>query len=358
MAKFAWDTHGAVCLAQQSVAWLHALKDRRPEMGAAFVDWLMESPRHLREFLLMTALDRELSRLDPAHAIDVDKILREIDRTVVIFPADDYVSASKKRANLAHRRELNMAAPRSPLRRLRVASVWKLLGAACVLCLLLSFDAYTSSKVYATDVGERRTISLNDGTVVRLNTDSRLEVHFSPHAREVRLLAGEALFEVHHESARRFFVISGATRVESLGTIYSVRQNRNGVGVVVFEGKVRVSTIGQHRSEPIHAPAMTAVVVADGRIELSRMTHDELARARAWTAGRLSFRGATLQEIVDEFNRYRHVPIVVDDPTLGQQRFGGQFRVEDSNEFLSALALQWPLKITSTPHAIHIRPTP
>jgi len=358
VTKFAWDTHGAVRLAQQAGAWLHAIKDGRPELRATFVDWLMESPRHVREFLLMAALDHELSRLDAAHTINVDEILREIDRTVVIFPADDYVPASKEHANPAHPKELNMAPPRSWLRRSRLASAWTVLGVACVSCLLMSRDAYTSPIVYATDVGERRTISLNDGTVVRLKTDSRLEVHFSTHAREVRLLAGEALFEVHHESARRFFVISGATRVESLGTIYSVRQNRNGVGVVVFEGKVRVSTIGPHSSEPIHAPAMTTVAVADGRIELSRMTNEELARARSWTVGRLSFRGATLQEIVDEFNRYRHVPIVVDDPTLAQQRFGGRFHIDDSNEFLSALALQWPIKITSTPDAVHIRPAP
>ena len=90
----AWDTHGAVRLAQQSAAWLHALKDRRCKRRAAFVDWLVESPRHVREFLLMAALDHELSRLDAAHTIDVDEILREIDRTVVIFPADDYVPAS------------------------------------------------------------------------------------------------------------------------------------------------------------------------------------------------------------------------------------------------------------------------
>ena len=73
-------------LAHQASVWLEVLGNPSAEQQAAFVAWLKESPRNVRDFLLMLTLDRELHRLDPQREIEIGALLATVDPTVALFP--------------------------------------------------------------------------------------------------------------------------------------------------------------------------------------------------------------------------------------------------------------------------------
>src|SRR5690606_34920469 len=109
--------------------------------------------------------------------------------------------------------------------------------AAGVWAVLLS-----GGQTYATAVGEQRRIELTDGSVVHLNTRSRLEVAFTDGARDIRLLEGEATFTVEGDPARPFSVHAGTNIIRAIGTQFNVLRRPSGTTVQVIEGEVRVST--------------------------------------------------------------------------------------------------------------------
>src|SRR5258708_24248903 len=96
--------------------------------------------------------------------------------------------------------------------------------------LLLSL---VESPYYATAIGERKPVTLTDGSKVLLNTDSRIQIDYSAEQRIVRLLQGEAFFEVAHNRARPFLVYAGANVVRAVGTAFSVHVQKSRVAVVV-----------------------------------------------------------------------------------------------------------------------------
>src|SRR5690606_15969424 len=104
--------------------------------------------------------------------------------------------------------------------------------------------AATEGGAFRTAVGERSSITLSDGASVVLNTNSRIEVRYTPERRNVRLLAGQAWFQVAKHPERPFVVEAGDRRVTALGTAFDVRMDsRDSVQVTLAEGKVSVEPI-------------------------------------------------------------------------------------------------------------------
>jgi len=194
------------------------------------------------------------------------------------------------------------------------------------------------SPVYETAVGERRTLVLQDGSRVELNTASRLQVVFRREVREVRLLAGEALFDVAKDASRPFVVRAGGTAVRAIGTVFNVRLRGPAVEVTVTEGVVAVG----RPDAPITAAgarvaAGRAAVVRKGAVQVAAVEAEDIARRTAWRQGMIELRGETLEEAVAEFNRYRTSRLVIADPRLAAIRVGGAIETGESEKFLAAL---------------------
>lgn len=187
---------------------------------------------------------------------------------------------------------------------------------------------------YETDVGERRVVTLADGSLMRLNTDTAVTVDLAPGQRSIRLLRGEASFDVAHDKARPFVVAADDARVRAVGTAFTVRLRRDLTEVTVSEGIVGVRDGGKGER---HVAAGNAAAVRRGTIAVTALAHTDIQRRLAWQDGRLSFDGDTLEQAVDEFNRYRTVPIVIGDPALAGVRIGGTFRSDRSADFARAL---------------------
>ena len=200
------------------------------------------------------------------------------------------------------------------------------------------------SRHYATERGGTRVVPLEDGSVVTLNTASKMSVRFSKDRRDIRLSDGEALFDVAKDRSRPFVVAAGDTLVRAVGTSFTVRYLRGGpVQVLVREGVVEVT----HRraDSPAHLVRLTANTRAavtpqdPAPIKVAAVSADEVGRELAWKDGRLAFEGETLSQAAAEFARYSDTRIVIDDPALAREAITGLYQSNDPVGFARAAAL-------------------
>src|SRR5258706_2080307 len=106
-----------------------------------------------------------------------------------------------------------------------------------------------STPSYSTDVGEQRSLVLEDGSTVELNSRSRIRVAFNNTERSVHLMEGQALFHVARNPARPFVVHSGSARVRAVGTEFDVYRRATGTVVTVVEGRVAVLPVARNATD-------------------------------------------------------------------------------------------------------------
>src|SRR5690606_2011811 len=162
---------------------------------------------------------------------------------------------------------------------------------------------------YSTRLGEVKVTPLADGSVMTLNTASRVVVTFSDTQRSIRLLEGEALFDVARDAARPFVVAAGEARVRAVGTSFMVRRLGDApVQVLVREGIVEVSrNAGNATPGPVRVAANTRAVESSSSVTPVAAMPVEPAvirRELAWREGRIAFQGETLGQAAAQFSRY------------------------------------------------------
>lgn len=207
-----------------------------------------------------------------------------------------------------------------------------------------------STSVYATRKGEIRTVKLPDGSVLTLNTDSRVEVALTPTRRRLSLLSGQGLFNVAHDKNRPFVVTAGPVEVTAVGTQFDINIGQRRTEVVVLEGRVRIEPLARRGIARFISvldrryldPGQQLVAQAEG--ELSVAVADT-ERATSWRHGRLIFRGEPLKEAVAEFNRYSEHQILIEDTTLARLPVSGVFSAARPKNFLAAVADFYSMKI-------------
>lgn len=179
-------------VAEQAAAWLVAVEEDDHAQFAALNNWLRESPLHVEMFLRMTAVER---LMDAVPADERQKLRKN-------FEADDNVRhISPILPSLDQRR-----AVRFSLRRLAMAA--SLIVTLAVLgWLAVAYVDVDPSERFTTGVGEQRSISLPDGSVLYLNADSQVKVLYSEQERLLHMISGEALFKVQRDPSRPFRVV-------------------------------------------------------------------------------------------------------------------------------------------------------
>lgn len=211
--------------------------------------------------------------------------------------------------------------------------------------------------IYQTAVGERSTVTLEDGSIVTLNTNSRLRVTFSRGERDLVLLAGQALFQVAHDPARPFIVSALDRQVVATGTEFEVRVDRQVVRVALLQGHVVVRPAGASRTSGGAAPAD---LVPGDQLTAREGSGVEVARAdvealTSWKEGRVRFTDMLLADAVAEMNRYSHTPIVIEDKAAGEIRISGTFRTGQSQDFAAAVASLFPVEVSQANGQIRLR---
>lgn len=208
--------------------------------------------------------------------------------------------------------------------------------------------------IYDTRLGEVRVVTLEDGSVITLNTSSKIEVQFRDDRRVVTLEDGEALFDVAKDRARPFIVMAGATVVRAVGTSFTVKRLAAApVEVLVREGVVEVTASA---ARPTRLTAnMRMVTGEEGGLQRPvSIATDEIRRETAWKEGRIAFEGERLDSAARAFERYSDTRIVIDDPTIASEEITGLFAANDPVSFARAAAASLDLKATPGPNEVRL----
>ena len=311
---------------------------------AAAAEWLARRDRGLSA-AEQTAYAR-WCREDPRHAAAVrrlEKVWGALDRLAIL------VALPLAPPNP------DLLAPRP--RWVRWAWVPLLGAAAAVAFVFFSHPAATPSRPEKLAQSIVRSgpesLTLEDGSVVELNGDAKIDVQFTPGERRVRLVRGEAYFTVAKNPLRPFIVSANQVTVNAVGTAFSVGLSQREIAVLVTEGKVRVDEVpppaGHKIVPPRELSALTAgqqgVITlapaaddpAHSEIKVGDLTPAEFDRAMAWSIQRLEFR-APLGDVAAEFNRYNRRKLVVHDAQTAAIMVGGtNFRADNVDGFLRLL---------------------
>jgi transmembrane sensor len=332
------DSAAPAAAARAAAEWLVILSDPECtyEERLDFIAWLRRSNLHVEEFLRVSQLTQELAGskswpqdsitglIEKARAIDSNRVTRLVTTTE---------RSSAPRPAAAGRRRI--------VQRALAASMIILISGV----LIAMFD--WGAKTYITNVGEMRSITLEDGSVVELNTRSRLRARFTAAARDVQLLTGEAIFRVAKNPHRPFRVWSGETEIVAVGTEFNVDAHNSSTVVTVLEGRVRVSnsmssTSGQSTGST--EPAARPIELASGEQAVvaeydppRRVPVPDTKRATAWTERRLIFEETTLTDVAAEFARYNEKSIHILGEPLAGKRITGIFNATDQASFVEFL---------------------
>lgn len=224
-------------------------------------------------------------------------------------------------------------------------------------------------QVLATAVGQQRSVTLADGSVVSLNTNTIVETNLQRRAREIYLRKGEAHFQVAHDAARPFYVHAGDAVVRAVGTEFEVRVLADQhVDIVVNEGRVEVRpaamAAASHSSDDSSRAAATVRAISAGQrlstagngLTVTRISEQQLSSELAWREGAIIFDGEPLADAVAEIKRYTDARITISDPNVAALRVGGRFRTGDVREFFDALQAALPVSVRRTADGVLIEP--
>lgn len=181
-------------------------------------------------------------------------------------------------------------------------------------------------QTYATAAGERRAIDLADGSRVLLNGNTRVTLDpASP--RQIAMAGGEALFEIRHDAARPFVVLTpDGTRLVDAGTTFNVVEERGALDVAVAEGAVLYRKTG---AEVRLAPGDMLSRAAAGAPPVKRRIDTEAVGT--WRVGNLQFADTPLADVARALSRNLGVPVAV-DPAVADRRFSGSVLLDGGAE--------------------------
>lgn len=211
--------------------------------------------------------------------------------------------------------------PRLPATRWRSIAVTALL---LIAGLAGGLDWWFQPQVYQTALGERRVVTLADGSRLSLDSNSDVKVSYSLQGRNLELARGQARFEVSHDALRPFLVTAGGAVVRATGTDFDVDLSPEGVVVMLLQGSVSVADAAHH----LALNAGEQVTIAPGHAAIVGSMNP--ADALAWQNGQVVFHDAPLSAVVDRLNRYDRAQFVIADPHLTSLRVSGTFNTGDA----------------------------
>jgi transmembrane sensor len=286
------------------------------EDKARFEDWLGRDPENCRTY---SAAERLMN--DARTAIESDPALAKIK----VKPR-------------------NRAKP--------VATLVLLLACATTAFFLLDGPMRLQADVIA-GTEEMPVLTLEDGSKAYLNASSAIAVSFSENRRTIRLLRGQAFFEVAHAPERPFSVEAGTTRVTALGTAFDVRYGEADTEVTVTENAVLVELNGETPSSlRVGQGEQATYDRGNGRTVLRPI---DGVVALSWRRGQIAVDGAPLSYVVEEMNRHFRGRIVVAGSALANRRVSGTISIADTDAALSFVTKALGVKSTRLGPLIVIR---
>ncbi len=316
-------------VAEEAASWLFTLQSKETSNTerAEFIDWLRESPLHVAELLHACRLQRNLTAFTRWHEIQA----HSHQYNPVVRPL-----------SVASRQRSCAAMVGSFLRRHAVLAT---VGAVAVVALSTAIAIRLGQTVISTQWGERREVTLADGSIVDLAPNSYVRVRLQTKRRLVTLERGEALFHVAKNPNRPFIVSAESTSVRAVGTAFDVARRDGGIAVTVVEGRVSVTTQPSLTEEMEFGRAETPIRLslgADEQVVVSSATGNATPVRRvqgeaevAWATDQLDFDNESVGEVASRFNLHNHTQIRISDQTLAARRISGSFKATDPESFVA-----------------------
>ncbi len=233
--------------------------------------------------------------------------------------------------------------PSKPAPRARFAFAFGAPGAAfaCACAVLVAGLAhYLHAADFTTSAGEVRTVALNDGSVMRMDADSAVDVRYDERERRVVLERGRAAFDVKHGDTRRFVVQAAQGQIVDIGTAFQASlpgtssfKHDNATLVTVTQGRVQV----RNASGSLEAAAGQSVEYGDPARAPSAAAIDTFA-ATAWQRGRMVFTDAPLADVAAALNRYWKGHYIYVRGSAATLRVSGNFAIDAPAQALATLA--------------------
>jgi transmembrane sensor len=325
-AEMTHDNEELTSVSEQAAQWRVAFDTATPSAAERreFVEWVTRGPERVEACLRIARVHSAVSRADvrwPATSAEDlvrDALAAPDDSVVPLRPHDS------RQRETTHRR---------PTLRWVTALAASVVVAACLGWWFLQ----ARPEQFQTKLGEQHSFLLADGSRVTLNTASQIEVRLRADHRDVRLLQGEALFEVTHDAQRPFDVYAGPVAVRDVGTRFDIDRRATRTTITVVEGRVALIAADSRTGTLPVLSARDRVSVdsaGPGAVE-----HDvNLAETTAWMQHELVFHHRPLGEVADEFNRYNVGRIQIRSSALRAQEVTGTFRSNDVASFVAVLA--------------------
>ncbi len=206
-------------------------------------------------------------------------------------------------------------------------------------------------RYYSTEIGQNQSLTLDDGSRVELGAMSEIKVAYTNNRRDIYLLSGEAYFEAAKETGRPFVVKTNHGSVRAIGTGFNVRQGRRDAVVTVVEGVVAVNSRSDSEgladfSEPFSSRLEAGHQL---RFALNKPLPDVMKVdpriATSWRGTSLVFSEASLQDVLDDLNRYQNDRLIEISPEVADLKYTGLVKVEALSNWLAALELSFPVEV-------------
>jgi len=340
-------------IAEQAAEWLIRLETATEEERAEFWRWLSQSPLHVREMLAAQACQIQLAQLFRDWHMDVDTFVQSTDNVRELTGSDGSPT----------QHDTPLAVPDSRVARWRAALIetkrttWMAAAAATAFIALLAVVSVaiqsSSDRSVVTHASEWQTRTLSDGTIVQAGPRTSLLIEFTGERRVVRLIHGEALFNVAHNPRRAFLVETQLATARAVGTAFAVSlDSSKQVRVTVKEGVVEVARHAYPRArQPMANDAAQLIRLKAGEqisvTDAGPLTagHVNVDTELAWANGRLIFEHETVEQAVREFNRRNKIQLKVVDASLLSRPIRGVFAAADPKYFAAFLERQGAVSV-------------
>lgn len=303
---------------------------------------------HLHEIAAVTTEEFEAWLLDSEHREAWNAVSQSWNEVGAVAAAPALIRARQLALEDARRARIRRAGDGR--------AWWAIASAAAVVFVALStwgIARWADRPVdYRTAMGERRVITLNDGSRISLDSNSDVTVHYSKLARELHLVYGQARFDVAHDVERPFSVIAGAQKVVATGTAFNINLDGPKVlvtliegHVVVFDEKSGAKALTDRKTDRPRAVELAAgeqlVAVPNTRPQVRSA---EIDQAVAWMNGKIVVDNERLSSVVARVNRYTRTPIQIGDESAGNSRISGVFNTGDVDGFVDTVTHYLPIE--------------
>ncbi|ATB64736.1 FecR domain-containing protein [Pseudomonas mosselii] len=291
----------------QAIEWLVKLRydSPGPRTEQQFQRWLASHPQHALAWQRVSSLGNELASL-PA----------ELSRQTL---------AGSERRRMSRRDHLKLLS----LLALGAGVGWAAREPLGLPALMA--DSRTAT-------GERRELLASDGSLIRLNTASAIDLRYSAEQRRLNLLRGEVSLDGNANDNRPFNIDTHVGALSTLGGQLLLRKNAQGLLLAVRRGEVTLfpATAAAHRVKP----GEVLQVFAQGDFQPANLHGDPWG----WTDGVLSVQQMPLGEFTDELSRYRP-GLLRCAPEVAGLKVSGTFQLADTDQVLLLVARSLPVRV-------------